>query len=163
MTYYNRRLIAVTHPQLFLSMIIDGADQQAYGLPHFSVKSKTTEMMHKLPLHLMGAIVHGIGNYGFSYLPNIKGGNNVTIEGLHRLKKARGFLPRVLYVQLDNTSKQCKGRFLLGYLKLVYSTQCSCPSSLWATRMRISVHTTNKNRINPSIKQSQKKNKQRAQ
>ena len=105
---------------MFLSLIIDGADQQAYGLPHFCAKSKTTESMHKLPLHLMGVIVHGVGNYGFTYLPNIKGGNNVTIEVLHRvltdLKKDRGFLPPVLYLQLDNTSKQNKGRFLLGYL-----------------------------------------------
>jgi hypothetical protein len=67
----------------------------------------------------MGVIVHGRCHYAFSYLPNIKHGTNVIIEALHHVllhQKLFGELPRNLYVQLDNTSKQNKNKFLIGWL-----------------------------------------------
>jgi hypothetical protein len=122
-SYYRRRLLAQREPARYMSVIIDGADQAAYGLPHYRLKNKTLDGALKIPLHLMGCIAHGRDVYGFTYLPNFKAGNNLTIEVLHRVLEAemgiRGSLPRTLYVQLDNTSKQCKGKFVLGYLALL--------------------------------------------
>lgn len=108
-----------THEHV-LSMIIDGADQSAYGLPYFHNTTHSTQGKWKVKTHLMGAIVHGRKTYAYTYIDNIKHGNNLTIETLHRLlldtAATEGKLPKTLYLQLDNTSKQCKGRFVLGYL-----------------------------------------------
>ena len=122
--YYFRRTLAHSCPDDYMSVIIDGADQRAYGAPHFVMRSKKTEGAYKLPMHLMGCIVHGSQVYGFTYLEHLRAGNNITIEVLHRVlvhqKKIRGgCLPPVLYVQLDNTASQCKGRYVLGYLALL--------------------------------------------
>jgi hypothetical protein len=54
-----------------------------------------------------------------TYLPNVKQGNNVTIDCLHQALahqlKQEGWIPSTLYVQLDNTTRQCKSRYLLGF------------------------------------------------
>ena len=42
-TYYLRKGAAIFEPQYYLSIIIDGADQSAYGLPHFIEIDKTTQ------------------------------------------------------------------------------------------------------------------------
>ena len=119
-SYYARTHHAKTHKDESLSVILDGADQSAYGVPHFAMKSKTIEAAHKVALKIMGAIVHGRDNYAYTYLPNIKHGSNITIEVLHRILLDQvnkyGKLPPVLYLQLDNTSKQCKSKYVLGYL-----------------------------------------------
>ena len=102
-----------------MSIIIDGADQAAYGLPYHCTTTHSVQGKHKIKGHLMGAIVHGRGVYGFVGVDNVKYGTNVTIETLHRIlldQAKRGPLPDHLYLQLDNTAKQCKSRFLLGWL-----------------------------------------------
>jgi len=75
----------------------------------------------------MGAIVHGYQVYGYTHIPNVKAGNNITIDVLHRvlvhqMHCRKGCLPHTLYLQLDNTSKQCKGQYVLGYL--AFLVQC---------------------------------------
>ena len=68
----------------------------------------------------MGVIVHGQGLYGMSFLDNFKHGANITIEAVHRvlLKEfaRRGYLPRIFYLQLDNTTKQCKSQYICAFL-----------------------------------------------
>ena len=68
----------------------------------------------------MDVLVHGFRTYGFTYLKNIKHGTNVVIECLHHVlvdyMKQRGYIPPVMYLQLDNTSKQNKNKFMIGYL-----------------------------------------------
>ena len=52
-------------------------------------------------------------------LKNFKNGANVTIECFHRvlqdLDKSKKGIPRVIYLQLDNTTKQNKNRYIIGY------------------------------------------------
>jgi hypothetical protein len=74
----------------------------------------------------MGALVHGRAAHGFTVLPNIKHGSNLTIEALHRvlvreynLENGALFTQKKLYLQLDNTSKQCKSQYVLGFLGLL--------------------------------------------
>jgi hypothetical protein len=76
----------------------------------------------------MGAIVHGRVCHGFTFLPNIKHGSNITIETLHRVLKHQfeqnkrfTFTQKMMYLQLDNTTKQCKSQYVLGYLALLVS------------------------------------------
>ena len=80
--YYGRRRLAYTQPDKFLSIIADGADQSAYGLPHFWIIDKSVTELYRLRNHLMGVIVHGQGLYGFSFLDNFKHGANITVEAV---------------------------------------------------------------------------------
>lgn len=118
-SYYNRIARAIIHPDEYLSIIIDG--QHDNRIPHHPFPpSKDADSAWKLPVHCMGALVHGRQAYAYVLNDSMKQGNNVTIEVLHRVLlqtlKREGKLPRVLYLQLENTTKQCKGRGVLGYL-----------------------------------------------
>ena len=125
-SYYQRRQAAVSDPRTCFSIIIDGADQSAFGSPHHCNHSKADDGHWKIGTHLMGAMVHGRTAHGFTMLPNIKHGSNVSIETLHRVLLyeylAGGrkiFAQKTMYLQLDNTTKQCKSQFVLGYLGLL--------------------------------------------
>ncbi len=123
--YYDRRRKACLYKKEYFSVIIDGADQAAYSMPHFAMLDKDTAQAMRIRNHLFGAIVHGRALYGFSYLDNCKHGTNLTIEALHRvlikewLRGGKEPLPRVLFLQLDNCSKQNKSQFLIAYLGLL--------------------------------------------
>ncbi len=123
--YYSRRRLAYTQPDNYFSMIADGADQSAYGLPHFWIIDKSVTELYRLRNHLMGVIVHGQGLYGFSFLDNFKHGANITIEAVHRVlvkefeRRGRIPMPRTFFLQLDNTTKQCKSQYIIAYLGLL--------------------------------------------
>jgi hypothetical protein len=121
--YYDRRLQACLHPTRYMSVIIDGADQQRYGLPHFCETDHSTMNSHRIHLHLMGVLNHGRGPQAITYLPNVKQGTNVTVDCLHlallQTLIREGCLPDTLCMQLDNTSKQCKSQFVMGFLGLL--------------------------------------------
>ena len=124
-SYYDRRRKACLYKKEYFSVIIDGADQAAYSMPHFAMLDKDTAGAQRIRNHLFGAIVHGRALYGFSYLDNCKHGTNLTIEALHRvlikewIRGGKERLPRVLYLQLDNCSKQNKSQYLIAYLGLL--------------------------------------------
>jgi hypothetical protein len=103
-----------TLPLMYLSINIDAADQAAYGYPYFHRQSKLQSSITKFKSHLMAAIVHGRATYAWTFCDNIEHGNNLTIECLHRIfedqaMKNGGKLPPKLFLQMDNTAKQCKG------------------------------------------------------
>jgi hypothetical protein len=108
-----------------LSLIIDGADQSKHGIPHSCGKSHASDAAWKLKLHLMGVIAHGIGAYVFTCPANFAQGHNVTIQALfdvlEQIKTAKGWIhfPPTLYLQLDNTTKQNKGKWLMAFLALL--------------------------------------------
>lgn len=101
-----------------LSIVIDGADQRCYGLPYFHQRTHGTEKIPKIATHVMGVHVHGRATYGLVYQDNIKQGTNVTIDALHHALQETlrrdGALPPKLFLQLDNTAKSCKSKYMLG-------------------------------------------------
>jgi hypothetical protein len=121
--YYTNRTRGQTNPDEYLSMIIDGANQSQHAVPHAHEKSHVSDKAWKLQLHLMGVIVHGRGTWAYTCPPHIAQGNNTTIQALWDticdIFKKEGKLPRTLYLQLDNTTKQCKGRYVFGFLGLL--------------------------------------------
>ena len=98
----------------------------------------------KFPLYIMGGLVHGHRAYAYSYMRNVKHGTNVTIEALHRILddhvKSGKTIPRTLYLQLDNTTKQNKNRFMIAYAACLVSGELWIMFiflfSQWATHMR---------------------------
>ena len=119
-SYYLRQNAGLLYPDECILIIADGADQSAYGLPHLTELDKFTSNRIRLPVSLMGVLVHGYRAFGFTYLKNIKHGTNIVIECLHHVlmdyKNTRGRIPPLLYLQLDNTSRQNKNKYMLAYL-----------------------------------------------
>lgn len=121
-SYWSRRGMAEDKLQRadVFSIILDGADINQFCLPYFPHVSHSTMGAWRVQTHLMGAICHGRGAWGYVFLDNFKHGSNITIEALHHVMvdvwKVEGKLPKIAYVQLDNTSKQCKNQYVLGWL-----------------------------------------------
>ena len=141
--YYTNRIRAVSDPEKYLSVIIDGADQSCHLLPHFARHAHSSAQALKQKLHVYGALVHGRGARIYTFPPHVKQGHNVTIEILWRViteSKAAGVLPPVLLLQLDNTTKQNKGQYLFGFLHHWFTTVSFKKSSFrtcqWATPTR---------------------------
>ena len=123
-SYWTRRARARQYPESYLSLIIDGADQSTFGAPHFLEKDHDTQAAHNLNVKLMGVIAHGVGSWVFTHLDHVRAGANATLDCLIRVLQevhhARGGkLPPKLYLQLDNTAKQCKNKYVMALLALL--------------------------------------------
>jgi hypothetical protein len=121
--YYSNRLRATLAPETCMSVIIDGADQSKYKVPYHHIRSHGTDEAGRQPLHAYGAISHGRKAYSYLLPGHVRQGHDVTIEVLWRVicdtYTEEGKLPPVLFLQLDNTTKQNKGRFLFAFLALL--------------------------------------------
>jgi hypothetical protein len=119
-SYYKRQTRAEVHPRKYFSVIIDGSDNSQYWSPYFRERTSTSQSSWKVGLHVMGAVVHGRRAYAYTILDTCPLGANVTIDILHRVMvaeiEANGVLPKILYIQLDNTTRQCKNKYVLGWL-----------------------------------------------
>lgn len=118
--YYLRRKISVQKPDDFLSLIIDGADWYSYACPFFATRTHESSKIFRVPVYLMGVISHGRGTKCYVVPGHFKQGTNVVLDILIRtlfdMKSKGKNIPRVMYLQLDNTCKQNKNQFLLGIL-----------------------------------------------
>ena len=110
-------------PDEVLSVIIDGADASRFALPHFAHASHTSSVAWHLRTHIIGAIVHQGDTYAFTCPSHLAQGHNVTIQVLKEvlvdILQKKGKLPRKLCLQLDNTTKQNKGKYLFSFLALL--------------------------------------------
>ena len=112
---------AALFPSRFTSLIVDGADQSSYGLPHFIVNTKAV-VGHSLKVKLIGVLEHGVQKHLSLYTmtAEFESGANHIIEALHRTltRKAMGSkLQGTLFVQVDNCTRENKNRFLFCYLE----------------------------------------------
>ncbi|XP_071168335.1 uncharacterized protein [Mytilus edulis] len=118
--YYKHVHKARQHPDKYMSMIIDGMDQSKTEIPHFLYMSSLTSGMWKLKTHLVGALVHGVGLYGFFDWYQYAHSSNLTIHViLNILLMTKDSLPDVLYLQMDNCARENKNRFVFGFLSLL--------------------------------------------
>ena len=121
--YYSNRMRAVLEPKTYVSVIVDGADQSKHNVPHDPDASHLLEETVRQQLFAYGALSHGRKAYTFLLPGHVKQGHDVTIEVIWRIindiKETEGQLPPILLIQLDNTSKQNKGRYLFAFLALL--------------------------------------------
>jgi len=127
---YYKRDLAKRYPNDFLSIIIDGADQSAYSLPHFKEIDKNTSTARKQKSHILGAIKHGrteentMQCYLYTISDKWEHGSNQTITLLQKVllqceersKREDGRLPPTLFLQADNCGRENKNRYFLAYL-----------------------------------------------
>lgn len=112
---------AKLNPSDYMSIAIDGADQSAFGLPHFVTITKDTKG-HSLKVKLIGVLEHGMEKRVALYTmtEDHETGANHVIECIHRylnIRNANHGLPKVLCVQMDNCTRENKNRYTLGYLE----------------------------------------------
>jgi len=112
-------------PAEYMSIVIDGADQSAFGLPHFVAVTKDTSG-HAIKVKLVGLIEHGVENRAslFTMTDNFETGANHIIETMHRYLDRRNGqigLPQTLFIQMDNCTRENKNRYLFAYLESLVS------------------------------------------
>ncbi|XP_063406405.1 uncharacterized protein LOC134690365 [Mytilus trossulus] len=118
--YYKHIQKAKKHPDKYLSIIIDGMDQSKTEIPHYMYVSSMVSCLWKLRVHLAGAIVHGVGIYGFFDYMQYQHGSALTIHVLiNILWMLKEKLPATLYMQMDNCGRENKNRYLFAFLGLL--------------------------------------------
>ena len=122
---------ARTHVDEVLFVNLDGMDQQKTNVPRPQKAAKGDETGLPLPVRLVGAIAYGRGWYGYWSTPQWASSSNVTLTALTKVipaEQARGKaagartrtgLPPRLWLQMDNTAKDNKNHYLLGYCGLL--------------------------------------------
>ena len=112
-----------------MCIIIDGMDQNKTNLPSLRKAAKSTSGLFRLRTHLTGVLDHTHVDYGknvyvFMDILQWPHDSNMTASIINRvlflhMEKNDGILPPVLYVQMDNTSRENKNKFVIGYFALL--------------------------------------------
>jgi len=102
-----------------MSLIIDGADQKAFDLPHF-VNGWKDVRGQGMKVRLIGVKEHSEPDVISLYLmtEEFETGANHIIEALHRslVNRARtSKIPPILFIQTDNCTRENKNTFFLSY------------------------------------------------
>ena len=121
--YQMKRDIAMAHPDRYCSIILDGADQSAFGLPHFVTETKSVRG-HSMKVRLVGILEHCRINCLrlYTMTEEYKTGANHIIESIHRFLIAKllvGDIAPTFYVQVDNCSRENKNRYAMSYLEFL--------------------------------------------
>ena len=106
----------------YLGLVIDGMDQKKTMLPHFMRPPKNLKEENFIQLHVVGALIFNgvMSSRIFINFPNIHNDPNLTITIIQNIIETwQGELPPVLYLQLDNTSRENKNQVLLAYLNML--------------------------------------------
>lgn len=119
--YKKKRDHAILLPREHVSIIVDGADQSAFGLPHFTTVTKDTRG-HSLKVKLIGVLEHARPKKLrlLTLTEEHETGANHVIEAVHRFltdTSRVSDLPRVFYVQVDNCTRENKNRFFMAFIE----------------------------------------------
>ena len=118
--YYKHIRKAKTQPTKYLSIIIDGMDQQCTALPKLQPTPKALNHNDQLNTHITGCIVHGRGQHAFIDFKEYPHDSNLTMNILLQiLLQYSSSLPPILYLQLDNTARENKNRHLFAFCSLL--------------------------------------------
>jgi hypothetical protein len=125
--YYKHREKSTTYPEKYLSVIIDGMDQSKLELPRFLRTRSAFANLFRLRMALVGALTHGHQPGASAYLfpCDFPKDSSTTVQVvfnvLSEVKSLResGRLPPVVYLQLDNTTRENKNKTMLAALFLL--------------------------------------------
>ena len=123
--YYRHREKSRSYPDKSITIIIDGMDQSKTNLPRLTQTPKSVQGLQQLRTHISGALVHTRAPHGklaFAYLDLLQfpHDSNLTIHVLLlTLKEFKEKLPPVFNIQLDNTARENKNKYFLGFCALL--------------------------------------------
>ena len=126
--YYNHREKSRSSPEKYVTVIIDGMDQNKTNIPHLLHITKSTQNLWRLRTHLTGALLHTKSPKGkiafcfYDILQYPHDGNmtiQVLLETLMHIYLILPELPQVLYLQLDNCFRENKNKYILSFCALL--------------------------------------------
>ena len=107
----------------YISIQMDGTDQLPFGIPSFPDITKDEGKKRIMSHELVVYVHHGDKRRVFVYdsMEHIPHGPGMTIDGLQRTLKTlecenNGFLPDILFLQLDNCYRENKNAYLFAFL-----------------------------------------------
>ena len=131
----ERAKFARKNKKAVLYINTDAMDQKKTAVPTPRERAKEDDVGLAMPVRLVGSIVYGHFFYGLWCLPQWSSSSKVTltaitlaiqyVQAMNRTscewQGSRTYLPPKLQLQLDNTAKDNKNHFLLGYCALLLS------------------------------------------
>ena len=126
-TLVARAKFARANPGEVLYLNVDGMDQMKTAIPRPRSQAKANDRGLPLTTKLTGVIDYGRKWYGFWSFPDLEATSNVTFTVLSRvirlaqMDRARHGerFPKKLQLQMDNSGRDNKNHFLLGYCGLL--------------------------------------------
>ena len=129
----ERAEYARNNPTKVLFINTDAMDQRKTAVPTVVRPAKEDNIGLAMPVRLMGSIVYGHFFYGLWCIPQWSSSSNITLTAITAAIKyvqernaqdpqwasSKTHLPPKLQLQLDNTAKDNKNHFLLGYCGLL--------------------------------------------
>ena len=107
----------------YLSIIIDGMDQDKSNVPRSSTNAKEIKAIEPYAFSVVGVIVHGFEIRSYLVKPTWKHDTNLTIHLLMktilRVIEAKKKLPPNLYLQMDNCWRENKNQYMMTFLALL--------------------------------------------
>jgi hypothetical protein len=116
--YEDMKLNVKNRPDKFLSIVVDGMDQDTMMVPKMHQTMKNIEGWY-VKTHLYGILVHGWGLYYDLWIDvHHRGDSNQVVTSimwvLNAVHSARDTLPPILCIQADNCARENKNKFLFG-------------------------------------------------
>ena len=129
--YHSHREKSRTYPEKFLTLMIDGMDQSKTHLPNTKLIAKSTSSLWRLRTHVTGAIVHTKASFGklvycFVDLLQFPHDSNLTLTVIVNVLSdfaRNNHFPEVLYIQMDNTARENKNKFVLTFCAALVELQ----------------------------------------
>lgn len=123
-TVHDRMFAAKNEPKKYLYLEMDSMDQDKTSIPHFPQPPKDFKDTGKVKTHVTCVRVPSLNKvYEYLYTNNLAHDANTTVtlldKALGAIANDQGFLPPILYLQLDNTCRENKNVTMLGYLSLL--------------------------------------------
>ena len=125
--YHSHREKSRSSPDKYLTIIVDGMDQSKTNLPNTKLISKSTSSLWRLRTHVTGVILHTkapAGKLVYSYIDLIQypHDSNMTITVI--MNSLINFLttnalPKVFYIQMDNTCRENKNKYVLTFCAIL--------------------------------------------
>lgn len=117
--YYQKIVAAVSNPDEFMSVILDGMAQVHTDLPYYGNK---TTFAYRIAMHLLGLLEHGQKFVMFRTFGNVKCDGDLVLyclfSQIENRRKRFGRLPPTLYLQTDGGSENANAT-MLGMLELL--------------------------------------------
>ncbi len=121
--YHSHREKSRASPEKFMTLIVDGMDQAKTDLPNTRVIAKSTSGLWRVRTHVSGVLVHTkapCGKLAFAFLDLLLWPHDSNLTATLIMKALLKFvesrpLPDNLYIQMDNTSRENKNKYILGF------------------------------------------------
>jgi len=124
--YYKHKRKTRDNPDKYVCLIIDGMDQAKMTVPSLTKRPDVKDLAIHFPMmHTTAArLADGTTYYYLNYDNIAKDGSfipNVVLRTVSKILQARSGkpLPEVMYLQLDNTARENKNRYVFSFLSLL--------------------------------------------